>query len=84
MLAHGLSGVLSKLVSPLQGAFFLNRNIHDNILIIYEKTFSILKEKEKELCYMTAKLDMEKRLITIYNGILLRNVFRTLVFRTND
>lgn len=52
-------GMLRKLLSPLQSAFLLNRDTHDNFLITHE-IFLNFERKKKQFEYMTLKLDMEK------------------------
>lgn len=50
-LANRLHTIISKLISPLQGAFVPNKGIHDNILIAHEILFA-LKKKYKGKCCM--------------------------------
>ena len=59
ILTNKLKPILQKLIHPLQGAFFADRAIQDNILIAHEIFHSFKSRKGKE-GWMVLKLDMEK------------------------
>jgi hypothetical protein len=51
--------LLPKIISPLQSAFVLNRNIQDNTILAYEFLHSF-KNKKGKGGFMFIKIDMEK------------------------
>ncbi|KAL5567950.1 hypothetical protein UlMin_024525 [Ulmus minor] len=59
LLADRLKPFLSRLICPIQGAFFLGRSKHDNSVIIQE-VIHALKRKKGSKGWMGLKIDLQK------------------------
>ena len=59
ILTNRVKHLLSKIISPLQGAFAPGRLINDNIMQAHE-IMHYFKKKKGKMGYMAVKLDIEK------------------------
>lgn len=60
VVANRLKKVLPLVISDLQSAFVLGRQITDNILITYELVHFLRRKKRRKQEYLSIKLDMSK------------------------
>ena len=69
LLVNRLRPLLNKIISPAQTGFVPGRAIHDNILLTHEIMHKFKHTKGKT-AWIALKLDMKKKPMTDWNGIL--------------